>query len=74
VTVSLKPGMRSGQKLRLAGKGLPHRRDGAGDLYGVVQIVLPEQIGEREQALYRELAEASSFHPRHHLEGPSTDG
>ncbi len=74
VTVSLKPGMRSGQKLRLAGKGLPQRRDGAGDLYGVIQIVLPEKIGEREQALYRELAEASAFHPRHHLEGPSTDG
>ncbi|MCP9931678.1 DnaJ domain-containing protein [Cyanobium sp. AMD-g] len=73
VAVSLKPGMRSGQKLRLAGKGLPHRRDGAGDLYGVIQIVLPEKIGEREQALYRELAEASAFHPRHHLEGP-TDG
>jgi curved DNA-binding protein len=74
VAVSLKPGMRSGQKLRLAGKGLPQRRDGAGDLYGVIQIVLPEKIGEREQALYRELAEASSFSPRHHLEGPSTDG
>ncbi len=74
VTVSLKPGMRSGQKLRLAGKGLPHRREGAGDLYGVIQIVLPEKIGEREQALYRELAEASAFHPRHHLEGPPTDG
>ncbi len=73
VAVSLKPGMRSGQKLRLAGKGLPHRRDGAGDLYGVIQIVLPEKIGEREQALYRELAEASAFRPRHHLEGP-TDG
>ncbi len=74
VAVSLKPGMRSGQKLRLAGKGLPHRRDGAGDLYGVIQIVLPEKIGEREQALYRDLAEASAFHPRLHLEGPSTDG
>ena len=74
VAVSLKPGMRSGQKLRLAGKGLPHRRDGAGDLYGVIQIVLPETIGEREQALYRDLAEASSFSPRHHLEGPPTDG
>jgi curved DNA-binding protein len=74
VAVSLKPGMRSGQKLRLAGKGLPHRREGAGDLYGVIQIVLPETIGEREQALYRELAEASSFSPRHHLEGPPTDG
>lgn len=74
VAVNLRPGMRSGQKLRLAGKGLPHRREGAGDLYGVIQIVLPETIGEREQALYRELAEASSFSPRHHLEGPPTDG
>jgi curved DNA-binding protein len=74
VAVNLKPGMRSGQKLRLAGKGLPHRREGAGDLYGVIQIVLPETIGEREQALYRELAAASSFHPRHHLEGPPSDG
>lgn len=73
VAVSLKPGMRSGQKLRLAGKGLPHRRDGAGDLYGVIQIVLPERIGEREQALYRDLAQASAFRPRLHLEGP-TDG
>ena len=73
VAVSLKPGMRSGQKLRLAGKGLPHRREGAGDLYGVIQIVLPEKIGEREQALYRDLAEASAFSPRLHLEGP-TDG
>jgi curved DNA-binding protein len=74
VAVSLKPGMRSGQKLRLAGKGLPQRREGAGDLYGVIQIVLPERIGEGEQALYRELAEASAFHPRLHLEGPPTDG
>ncbi|MDM7953479.1 MAG: DnaJ C-terminal domain-containing protein [Cyanobium sp. CZS 25K] len=74
VKVSLKPGMRNGQKLRLAGKGLPHRREGAGDLYGVIQIVLPERIGEREQELYRDLAAASSFNPRHHLEGPTTDG
>jgi curved DNA-binding protein len=74
VKVSLRPGMRNGQKLRLAGKGLPHRREGAGDLYGVIQIVMPERIGEREQELYRELAEASSFNPRQHLEGPTTDG
>jgi len=74
VTVKLRPGTRSGQKLRLAGKGLPHRRDGAGDLYGVIQIVMPEQIGEREQALYRELAEISAFHPRQPLEGAGTHG
>ncbi len=72
--VTVRPGMRNGQKLRLAGKGLPHRREGAGDLYGVLQIVMPAEITERERELYQELAEASSFHPRPHFEGVPTDG
>jgi curved DNA-binding protein len=72
--VSVRPGMRNGQKLRLAGKGLPHRKEGAGDLYGVIQIVMPPEIGEPERQLYRDLAEASSFNPRHHLEGAPSHG
>jgi curved DNA-binding protein len=74
VTVNVKPGMRNGQKLRIAGKGLPRRGEGAGDLYGVLQIVMPAEIGERERELYRELSEASAFNPRTHLEGARTDG
>lgn len=72
--VSVRPGMRNGQKLRLAGKGLPRRKQGAGDLYGVIQIVLPTEIGERERQLYRDLAEASPFNPRQSFDAPSTDG
>jgi len=72
--VSVRPGMRSGQKLRLAGKGLPHRKQGAGDLYGVIQIVMPQEISEPERQLYRELAKASPFHARQHLEVHPTDG
>ena len=72
--VSVRPGMRNGQKLRLAGKGLPRRKEGAGDLYGVIQIVMPEQIGDRERELYRELAEASAFNPRPSFEGAATHG
>jgi len=72
--VSVRPGMRAGQKLRLAGKGLPRRKEGAGDLYGVIQIVMPEQIGDRERELYRELAEASAFNPRQSFEGDATHG
>lgn len=64
VQVTVKPGSQAGQKLRLAGKGLSRRGEGAGDLYGVLQIVVPRQISEREQELYRELATASSFQPR----------
>jgi curved DNA-binding protein len=74
VTVSMKSGMRNGQKLRIAGRGLPRRGEGAGDLYGVIQIVMPAEIGERERELYRQLAEASRFQPRHHLEGACNDG
>jgi curved DNA-binding protein len=72
--VTVRPGMRNGQKLRLAGKGLPRRKEGAGDLYGVIQIVMPEQIGDRERELYRELAEASAFNPRPSFEGAATHG
>lgn len=64
VRVTVQAGAQTGQKLRLAGKGLPRRKEGAGDLYGVLQIVTPKQSGERERELYRELAAASSFNPR----------
>ncbi|WP_087068286.1 DnaJ C-terminal domain-containing protein [Cyanobium sp. NIES-981] len=74
VTVQVKPGAQPGQKLRLAGKGLPKRGQGAGDLYGVLQIVVPKEIGEAEQQLYRELAAASSFQPRPQFNGGSSDG
>jgi curved DNA-binding protein len=67
--VTVKPGARSGQKLRLAGKGLPRRRDGAGDLFCVLQIVTPTVISEQEKQLFEELAASSSFDPRAHLTG-----
>ncbi|MCT0199054.1 DnaJ domain-containing protein [Synechococcus sp. CS-1325] len=72
--LTVRPGLRNGQKLRLAGKGLPRRKQGAGDLYGVIQIVMPDQIGDRERELYRELAEVSAFNPRQSLETAATDG
>lgn len=64
VRVTVQAGAQAGQKLRLAGKGLPRRQEGAGDLYGVLQIVTPRQISARERELYQELASASSFEPR----------
>jgi len=57
----------SGQKLRLSGRGLPKPRGGAGDLYAVVQIVVPPQATERERELFASLKEASSFDPRRHF-------
>jgi curved DNA-binding protein len=69
VKVTVRPGARAGQKLRLAGKGLPTARGGHGDLYCVLQVVTPTVMSEREKALYKELARISRFDPRGHF-GP----
>ncbi|MFN9646118.1 MAG: DnaJ C-terminal domain-containing protein [Cyanobacteriota bacterium] len=74
LTVTVPPGARSGQKLRLSGKGLPRRSEGAGDLYGVLQIVTPTVLSAKEQELFRELAATSTFDPRAHLLGDSNHG
>ncbi len=68
VKVAVRPGSRAGQKLRLAGKGLPAPRDGHGDLYCVLQIVTPSVLTEREKQLYEELRQIARFNPRGHLE------
>jgi curved DNA-binding protein len=69
VTLKVPPGSRSGQKLRVRGKGLPRPKDGEpGDLYALLQIVTPGAVSENEKALYRQLAEASSFNPRAHFD------
>ncbi len=74
LTLTIPPGARGGQKLRLAGKGLPRRSEGAGDLYGVLQIVTPSVLSAKEQELFRELAATSTFDPRAHLLGDSNHG
>jgi curved DNA-binding protein len=68
-TVNLKvpAGTSSGQKLRLAGRGLPIPRGGAGDLFAVAQIVVPTQASQRERELFASLKDASSFDPRRHF-------
>lgn len=68
VHLKVPPGTHAGQKLRLARRGLPKPREGEGDLYAIAQIVVPTVLSERERALFRELAEGSSFNPRGHFE------
>jgi curved DNA-binding protein len=68
-TVNLKvpAGTRSGQQLRLSGRGLPKPEGGAGDQYAIVQLVNPPSPSDRERSLFKELADASSFNPRQQL-------
>ena len=52
VRLSVPAGAKSGMKLRLRGKGLPELRGSArGDLYAVVQLVLPEESDALRKAV-----------------------
>ena len=53
--------------MRLAKRGLPKPQGGEGDLYAVVQIVLPATLSEQERLLLKQLGEASTFDPRAHF-------
>ena len=67
LTMKLPPGTKSGQKLRLAGKGLPRPGGGAGDLYALIVIAPPASLSERERELYEALRDASRAEPRRHF-------
>jgi len=64
VGLKLPPGSRSGQKLRLKGRGLPGK-DGRGDQFVVLEIQTPPAATEAERLLYANLREAfAGFNPR----------
>jgi len=64
VTMKVPAGSQAGQKLRLAGKGLPKPGGGAGDLYAMLTIAVPPSPSEPEKKLYEALRDASRFDPR----------
>ncbi len=64
VNIRIPPGTQSGQKLRVRGRGLPHRDGGHGDLIVVTRIEVPERVTEGERKLWEQLAHESQFNPR----------
>ncbi len=52
----------SGRKLRLKGRGIPAHSPG--DLYLVLEVVLPPATSERARELYRAMARDMAFDPR----------
>ena len=67
VKLRVPPGAHAGRRLRLAGRGLPTPRGGAGDLYAIVQVAMPTVLDAREKELFEQLAAASHFDPRSHF-------
>ena len=68
VTMKVPKGVKSGQSLKLRGKGWTLPKGGRGDLFAKLQIVTPQQLNEIEQECYEKIQANTSFNPRAQLE------
>ncbi len=64
VSMTLPAGVRSGQRLRLAGKGRQDGRGRRGDQIIEIRILVPPQLSDRERRLYEKLRAIETFRPR----------
>ena len=65
VTVTVPAGSASGTRLRLRGKGIINRKTNEpGDLYAILQIVVPKNLDDRSRELLEEFAELRPEDPR----------
>lgn len=60
--VSIPAHSQTGQKLRLAGQGLPGSPPG--DFFVILKVVMPDAISDAAKALYQQLAEQGDNNPR----------
>ncbi len=67
VKMSIPPGVRSGQRLRLANKGYPDANGDRGDQIVELQLVIPKEISDAERELYEKLRQIETFNPRKNL-------
>lgn len=67
VNVKLPAGVRSGQSLRLRGKGWPLAKGGRGDQFVKVAIAPPKDLTPQEREYYEKLRSIRTYNPRSHL-------
>lgn len=61
VNLMVPAGAQPGKLLRMKNKGIPHlQRSGRGDQIVRIQMIIPENLGEREKNLYREIEKFES--------------
>jgi curved DNA-binding protein len=68
VKMVIPPGVQSGKKLRMGGKGYPVEGE-RGDQIVEIQIVAPKDISPQERELYEKLRHLETFNPRENLMG-----
>lgn len=65
IKLSIPPDSAPGRRIRARGRGLPLGKSGArGDFYVVLDVCLPPAADAAERALWENLRDHSSFHPR----------
>jgi len=64
VRLKIPPGIQSGQKLRLKGKGIPHRDGSRGDQFVTVLIQLPPNLTPEEREFLKRIELNHRFNPR----------
>ena len=65
VEVRVPENSQPGRKLRLKGRGIPAATPG--DLYLLLEIVLPPVMSDKERGIYQTMAREFAFNPRQNL-------
>lgn len=66
ISLNIPAGARSGQKMRLKGRGLPGKT--AGDQFVVLQIMTPPANNAEAKTFYQQMADKFPFNPRENIE------
>ena len=67
VTMNLPAGVKSGQSLRLRGKGWPSPKGARGEQLVRVVITPPKSLSDQERQLYEQIQNQRTRDPRRHL-------
>ncbi len=64
VNITVPPGVQTGSRLRLRGKGLPRKGETKGDMLIELKVEMPKTLTEEERSLFEQLKNVSRFNPR----------
>lgn len=63
ISLTIPANSQSGQRLRIKGRGLA-TKTGQGDLYAVLNVVMPKEVNESSKSLWESLAKSNQTDPR----------
>lgn len=64
IMIKVPAGIQSGERIKIENKGYKDGQGGRGNLIAEVKTVVPRQLTEKEQELFKQLEEISTFNPR----------